>query len=252
MSRKLQTELEEIYWDDRRQEENLWEIHRRIQERRNGMRSHRKKLVVAAAAALALMGTITAVAAGKIAGYYSSTNREEAILTAEDLEKQGSDQLGEGIKIAEKLSDGSRFQEGYVSQIQAMDEEQNVVSSYPEVMAQYGDYTISIMKEEDQAAMDGETSETAEYQKTYEGVVLKGWEDDYLFLPPDKEPSPEDAAREEAGELYISYGSEKEERQVFKNLVWIQDGFRYSMLTMADKTLEEMAEIVSAYIDGAQ
>ena len=34
-----------------------------------------------------------------------------------------------------------------------------------------------------------------------------------------------------------------------KNMMWEKDGLSYTMMTSADKTLEEMAELAKAYID---
>ena len=64
-----------------------------------------------------------------------------------------------------------------------------------------------------------------------------------------QKPSEEDESREAAGELYISYGSVEEERCVYKNMMWEKDGLSYTMMTSADRTLEEMAELAKAYID---
>lgn len=116
---------------------------------------------------------------------------------------------------------------------------------------QYGDYFFSVIRESDREIMDGNQKDAsaADYEEWYEGICLTGREDDYLFLPPDQKPSEEDKSREEAGELYISYGAEKEERCVYKNMMWEKDGLSYTMVTSADKTLEEMAELAKAYMD---
>ena len=66
-------------------------------------------MVAAAAVILALTGTITAVAAGKITGLFSSTNKMDAITTAKELEEKGSKELGEALLVADTLADGSRF-----------------------------------------------------------------------------------------------------------------------------------------------
>ena len=79
------------------------------------MRFQGRKMVAAAAVILALTGTITAVAAGKITGLFSSTNKMDAITTAKELEEKGSKELGEALLVADTLADGSRFQEGYMT-----------------------------------------------------------------------------------------------------------------------------------------
>lgn len=251
LGRELQKRISEIPWSDQQQREGLRAVHAAMKERRTTMRFQGKKMVAAAAVILALTGTITAAAAGKIAGLFSSTNKMDAITTAEELEEKGKKELGEGLLVADALTDGSRFQEGYVTEIRAVDDGGNTVGTYPEVSIQYGDYFFSVIREKDRELLEEnqESASDSDYEEVYEGICLTGWEDEYLFLPPDQKPSGEDEAREAAGELYIGYGSEEEERCVYKNMVWEKDGLSYTMLTRADKTLEEMAEVAKAYMD---
>lgn len=215
------------------------------------MRFQGRKMVAAAAVILAMTGTITAVAAGKITGLFSSTNKMDAITTAKELEEKGSKELGEALLLADTLADGSRFQEGYITEIQAVDDSGNTVGTYPEISIQYGDYFFSVIRERDREIMEEnqEPASDGDYEELYEGICLRGQEDEYLFLPPDQKPSEEDESREAAGELYISYGSVEEERCVYKNMMWEKDGLSYTMMTSADRTLEEMAELAKAYID---
>lgn len=251
IGRVLQESIREIPWSEQQEREGLRAVHAAMEERRMKMRFQGRKMVAAAAVILALTGTITAAAAGKITGLFSSTNKTDAVTSAGELEEKGKKEVGEELFVADALADGSRFQEGYVTEIQAVDDGGNTVGTYPEISIQYGDYFFSVIRESDREIMDGNQKDAsaADYEEWYEGICLTGREDDYLFLPPDQKPSEEDKSREGAGELYISYGAEKEERCVYKNMMWEKDGLSYTMVTSADKTLEEMAELAKAYMD---
>ena len=78
----------------------------------------------------------------------------------------------------------------------------------------YGmEISLFIEKIPDSMKQDAKSpDETAEYN----GIALELTADNYLFLPPDAQPSAEDQELEQAGELYISYGTDKEERKTFQ------------------------------------
>lgn len=249
-SRQIYGELEQIPWTSIQENTQLENIHNVLNERRRTMRYERKKMVVAAAAVMTIIGTITAAAAGKIVGLYSSSRLDEA-LTAEELEKKAGEEFKIPIQIEEQLAAGVTYSRGFITEVVGADETGNTVDTYSEAMADYGDYTLSMMLEEDVARIEGEqgNQNQEEYREVCDGIELRGWEDEYLFLPPDQEPKAEDVFREEAGELYISYGSEEEERCVFKNMVWKKNGIRYLLMTKENVSLEEMAEMAKVYVE---
>ncbi len=245
LGQRIRGEVEHISWSDAQEQEGLRAIHRAIGERRTEMKFHGKKMMIAVAAALVAMGSITAIAAGTITGYYSGINHNDAIRSASELQEKGRKALGESLVIAEQLADGIGYQEGYVTEVQGRDDEQNVISSFPEISVFYGqDVNLSVNNGDH---WNEEAMNHIVYDETWEGIRFIGTQDNYLFLPPDQKPSPEDEALEQDGELYISYGSSQVEREVFKNLSWEQGGLRYMLFTSGDKTLEELAEMAKAF-----
>lgn len=244
------SEVERISLAPDTSEKLLTEIHRQIGERRTIMKYPRKRVIAMIAAAIMVTGTITAIAAGKIVAYRSSVSLDEAFTSIEELKKEAAAKLGDGLVVAETLADGSAFSESFVTMVDRIDDSGNVASSYPEVMLSYGsdrgiNVTISREADIDHEGRDGMRQETTE-----QGIVLQAWEDSYLFLPPDAEPSEEDRALEAAGKLFISYGSEKEERQVFKYVQWTDGGFSYGMSTFQDVNLDELLELAKGYLAG--
>ena len=67
LGRELQKGIDEIPWSAQQELEGLRAVHAAMEGRRMTMRFQGRKMVAAAAVILALTGTITAVAAGKIA-----------------------------------------------------------------------------------------------------------------------------------------------------------------------------------------
>lgn len=250
----IQTELDAVTLETGTQERILADIHQQIRKESGFMKRSKKKMVLAIAAAIMVTGTITVVAAGKITGLSSSTNRNDAVFTASELENLAEKKMGDGIFIAESLSDGSTFTEGYVVDVEAMDAEGNIVGTYPEAMASYGEnrgITLSIAEPlaEVQAQQD-DRQPIAEEE--YGGVVLQGQEDHYLFLPPDTKPDEEDLKLQEEGKLFISYGSAEEQRKVFRSVSWTGDDREYLLCTFEDKSLDEVMEMAKGYLDSRE
>jgi len=243
---EIQKQVDQIFWSREQAQKNLAEIHRRAGERSKIMRLPKKGIMIAAAAAILATGSITAIAAGKIAWTSSSTNKNEAIYSVSELKKQAEEKLGTNVVIPDQLSDGSTFEEGYVTQVNAHDENGNVVNTYPEIRIHYsGMLSVSIEK----GIGESDSSNAPDYHENYHGISIYASEDNYLFLPPDAEPSEEDRKLEEEGKLYISYGSSQEERKVFRFVKWSYEGVNYMVHAFDDKSVEDLVALAKGYID---
>lgn len=245
----IASELDRVEMTEMTKNHILSGIHVQIKERRYVMRNSKKKFIISAAAAILALGTISAIAAGRIVGLSSSTNPTEAIHSVVELKAKADKELGADINIAEALSDGSAFKEGYITEVSATDKDGNTVMTYPEVNIYYGakrEISMSIQK-----AVGGLPKEpiAAQMELDYQGIKIRAKEDQYLFLPPDATPSEKDLKLEEEGKLFISYGSSKEERQIFKNVSWTKDGVEYLLFTFGNKSIDEMIQMAKAYID---
>lgn len=249
LRQSVQEGMQGISWTRQQEEDRLQEIHRAMEERSRTMKLRGKKMVLAVAAALAVTGSITAVAAGKITGYYSSTNLDEAIDSPEELQAQGRKQLGNSLIVAGQLGDGSAFNRGFIHDVEGRDETGAVMLTYPTVWMDYGEVSVDVMRVQD---VQEEGGKEPDYQETYQGVLLEGTADPYLFLPPDEKPTAEEEALEAAGELYISYGSSQREEMVYKGISWEKDGLHYLMMTSGDRSLEELAGLAKGYLDLAE
>lgn len=85
----------------------------------------------------------------------------------------------------------------------------------------------------------------------YEGRTLLYKEDQYLFVPPEYEPSEEELKAQDAGELYISYGSNEVEHNTIHFMQWDDDGSRYLLMASDDNApgQQEMEKMARQIID---
>lgn len=248
----LAPRLDTVKMTDEADRRVLAGIHKQIKERSNMMKYPKKRMVAAIAVAILATGTITAVAAGKIVGLISVGGGSEEFHTVAELENAAANRLEGKVHIAEMLSDGSVFKEGYVQDVEGVDEGGNTVVSYPEVQVMYDSGNLISLSIVRGAAGIPEASSPNQLEETYNGIVLGAREEQYLFLPPDASPSEEDLKLEEAGKLSISYGSSEIERKSFKNVSWKKDGMKYMLSTFGNKSLDDLISMAKAYIDEAQ
>lgn len=247
----IKAELDSIKRDADTDQQRLKEIHKKIGQRSDLMKFTKKKLAttVAAVIAITVMGTVTAVAAGKITSLISSTNQNDAIHSMAELVQKANDQMGMVPKVVDEFSNGMAFQEGYIAEVKGLDEKNNQIIRYPELMVTYGKKAeVTLSSHVHQEALPEETDETGE-QEVYQNVSLTATEENYLFLPPAAKPSKEDQELQDQGKLQISYGSIKEERKVFKFVSWSENGMDYLLFTSEDIQLNTLTHMAREVID---
>lgn len=235
MSDTRKQEIRNVIWEQSRKEETV-------------MRVGFKKKVMIVAAAMCIFGTVAALAAGKITGYYSSIMMDEVSYEKfEDL-KNVEEDTGFSLKAVEQFENGYQFVKGYKSDVTARDDAGNEVEKFPEVMLEYtkeNQYlTITAQKERND-------DDAAEVSGEYKGIKLHYKEDNYLFVTPDYEPSEEERKAEAAGELYISYGASENEHDVIHFMSWTDGGTRYLLMSSDDNApgQEEMTKMAQQIID---
>ncbi len=216
------------------------EIHGQIQKRSRTMKKMNGKKMVLAAAAMAILAAGTAIGSGTIASLYSGTNVNQVDFpTAESVRK--TQILGGKAKAVQSFADGTDFLKGYFIQVSANDAQGNQVGQYPEISVQYEDDLVLSIS----APLTGvtESDYPVVLADEFDEVDVTVKEMEYLFLPPDAEVSEEDRALQEAGKQEISYGSEKEERRLYRGASWEEDGLHYHLMTMrGDQTPKELME----------
>lgn len=250
MKRKLVEEICAIDFPQEAQERVLDGVHQQIRKRRTGMRKGKNYTRVVLAAALVIIGTVTAIGAGKVAYYSSHSYVTDEIYDFDELTRQAKDQLGETVYFPENPLEGISFSNGQVIQVEAKDENHNMVGMFPEAKIDYttaeGKRICLAISKPIETAVE---KKRVDWEETYQDICISGTIDQYLFLPPDQQPSAEDQQLQEEGKLFISYGSSEVERQSFKNVSWDDGELHYLLHTFDDVEVSELMELAKKMID---
>ncbi|KEZ88540.1 hypothetical protein IO98_17850 [Lacrimispora celerecrescens] len=247
----IKSELDQIKPDAHAENRCLREIHKKIEMRSRIMKFNKKRMVAALAAVctITVMGTVTAIAGGKITGLFSSTSRDEMVHSKAELIQLAERQMGTTPKIVDTFSNGISFNEGSITKVEGRDENQNPLITYPELYAGYGENNRVGLDIHENQDMIPQGSSTVIKHEVYQDITLEAHEDDYLFLPPDAKPSEEDSKLEEEGKLMISYGSSEEERKVYRYVNWSENGMKYTLSSSDDLSCDDLIGMAKEVID---
>ncbi len=225
-------------------------VDRRIEEEMKMTRKWSFKKVLVTAAAVCVVGSITAVAAGKIVGVQSSSSWKEAVTQYGQMEEMSGD-LGLDIHVPEAFSSGYEFKTAMPVHSAATDQEGNAVEQWTGLNLVYskeGQPDLNISVENAQSAQMGFGDSDAIFE--HGGVQMAYSREHYRFVPPNYELSEEEQAQIDAGELVVSYGSQSVEDKEIQSLSWKQGDIRYGlMLFDSSMTGEDMAGMAGEIID---
>lgn len=216
------------------------------------MRISGKQKLVAAVAAMCLLGSMAALGAGKIIGYRSGHNANEPEYVSFADMGRVRDEAGFEVKAAEQFDNGFVFDKGYLIYTDAVDESGAVVDTFPEVSVYYKKGDSSLTLNIEKVRPEWEKSLTGNpVDISYGDLTLTYREDHYKFVPPDYELTQEDQNAIDAGEMYLSYGSSEVELKDFHFLTWDEAGIHYSLMSYGDGALgqEEMTKMAQQVID---
>lgn len=223
-------------------------VHRKIEEE-NRMRKWSIKKIVVVAAAVCVFGTITAVAAGKIAGIASHSNWNDAVYQygqVADMEKE----LGFEAKVPETFLNGYGFASALPGTQESRDAEGNALESIRDMSVVYkknGMADINLITAPvrlDDVPLTGDSTFAHGEVTVYYSAV------ENLFVPPDYKPSEEEQALAEAGKLNIGYGSSEVERMKSETVCWQDGGVFYTIISFDNTmTAEDYARMAGEIID---
>lgn len=248
IKQSIKEDIESIEFSQLDQNRIFTQIHNNKEIRRQNMRAGKKKFTVVFAAVLVAMGTITAIGAGKVTSLVSRTNIEDEIYSVEEFKAEAKKKMGADIKVPETLMGRNTYRAGSIISVEAMDEQGNKVGSFPNASAYYegsDGISLSVTRTADRTA---ENESSGQVQQDYQGIILRGREDAYLFLPPDAQPSEADLQLQEEGKLMIGYGSDTEQRMVFKSVSWTDGELDYLLHSFSDVEMKELMEMAKEVI----
>lgn len=213
------------------------------------MRGHFNIKKIAAATVVAcLIISMGCLAAGKIAGYESSTNRLKAYHSYADMDKVYK-KAGYQIKAVESFQNGYTFEEANVSEEKATDEAGNAVATGNGITIEYklADKSISLYADTIMQMEEGTYVPKAE--KEVNGVKLIYLQSTNKFVPADYELTEEDKENEKNPDYNIAYGSSEIQIQQSANVIWEEDGVKYDLLAFdTSLTPDEMFEMAAEII----
>lgn len=224
---------------------------------KNNMSKNFKRFAGAVLVCFAAISCI-AVAAPKISSWSSSTDLKSDSFESFPSEKEVKDSVGYLPKYVKSLPGGFEYESADVTNSQANDSEGNAVVKLKEFGIFYkranekeGAFLSFNASDMSQEIFNDEITSDSKLQKEqYNGIDLYYGEMPYLFLPPDYEVSEEDKAKQERGELEISYGSSEVERSFMQSLSWYEGDIKYLLLGMdINVSKEEMVEMAKEIID---
>lgn len=224
-------------------------VHQRIEEE-SGMRRFNIKKTVAAAAAICVIGSITAAAAGRLMVTISHSDWRDAVYEYGQMEEMGRE-MGLEAGLPETFSNGYAFANALPVEMEAEDEGGNPVDAGKSLSVSYekeGEPELTVNVEKDALAGDyGDGAQAVEIG----GVTAYYSVNNCLFVPADYELT--EAEEKEAREngLVVSYGTDEVIRQTWQSISWVQDGQSYSMgIFDGGMTKEDMVQMAGEVIGG--
>lgn len=206
------------------------------------------KKIAVGLVAVACIATVGAVARGQIAGLSSSTDQKNQVYSVSELNNY-ADKISDKISLPNKLNYFD-FTSGNIQNIDKLDDSASKIGEYSELYAQYGYLTVTVHKYDEEidgvkyTLQQGQSEETRDIN----GIGVSCRADKYLFVPANYKLTDEEKQMEENNEIFISYGSDNREEQIFTSAGWEQDGLVYNIFTTSDVTFETMFEAAEQII----
>lgn len=208
--------------------------------------SVKKVLIGAAVGCLLVSGGV--FAAGRVVSLSSSHWLPDAYRSYGDMDR-AQKELGYSVDTVEEFSNGYRFDQMFVEDVNGNDEDGNTVYTFKELNISYekdGEpkMWLDVSKPVEKQVRKGEPEATRQAG----GVTVYYDTTTYKFVPPDYELTDEDKVNLEKDDFTISYGTEEVQVQLVSNVTWEKDGVFYNLmgfdLTMGAEELLDMAEEV--------
>ncbi|MCI8454090.1 MAG: hypothetical protein HFE84_05685 [Lachnospiraceae bacterium] len=219
-----------------------WRIRTRVNQRikeETGMKKNRSwKRIVVVTAAICILGTMSAMALGKVkyTSSHSSHNEEVTDFASAKSMQNGYDA---SVKVIEGFSNGYTFKRAVPAYEQGHDEGHNVVENYTAMHFTYGKEGCKDVSLSATRISSGVAKNPDQILTLADGTELRFTRTLNKFLPPEYEGSyeltEEEKKLEEAGKLNVAYGSSEIETITSEAVTWQQDGISYCLFMMSDE-----------------
>lgn len=195
---------------------------------------------LAAFALVAALAVTGAVAGSGVVGWYSSTwldqNWTDFSQTSEYVQEHVP-----GAKYVESFSNGYTFDKGYENTVDKRDESGNTLGSFTGVLLNYQKAGADLTLEAEPVQEEGQYTSPYDTVHTVGDTEVHYREMKDITLPPDGsiQPTAEEQAAFERGEINIAYGSSAREEHTFYRVAWIENDISYSIYTFDPGDLTE-------------
>lgn len=224
-------------------------VHSKIKEEAM-MRHWNVKRIVLTAAAVCVLGSITAIAAGRVTSSVGGSSHKDEFNSYAQVESV-EEKLGFDMKVPETFSNGYAFTSGVPGHEQGLDDDGNVVKETERLSVTYhkdgkADVYLEISGQSVYDEETGNYDQTAQHGDS----TLKYSCDQYRFVPENYEISEEEQKQIDEGKLYVSYGSSEVTNTECRSVLWKDDGVQYCMLSFDnDMTPEDFFQMAGEVID---
>ncbi|MCI8511006.1 MAG: hypothetical protein HFE83_03295 [Lachnospiraceae bacterium] len=212
-------------------------VNQRIKEE-TGMKKRNWKQIIIATAAICILGSMSAMALGKVKYTSSHSSRNEDITDFASA-KSMQNSYDASVKVIENFSNGYAFKRATPTYQQGHDEEHNVVDNYTAMDFTYGKEGCTDVSLSATRISSGTAQNPDQILTLADGTELRFTRTLNKFLPPDYEGNyeltEEEKELEKAGKLNIAYGSSEVETISSEAVTWQQDGITYCLFMMSDE-----------------
>lgn len=202
---------------------------------------------VALVAAVVITGAVAANGIGVLT-FGSSWSNER--MNYEEMQAE----LTDGAKVPASFSNGFAFDRGVHVYGGEEDGDGNVLRSWTDIESEYKRDGVKLNLSTGEVRDDGTDVDAAAdaYDEVREigSVTVQYKEDRYKAVPADYEPTAEEQAAIDAGDLQIGYGANEITEQDYQFLRWQQDGVAYTLFGFdLDMTADELFQMAQEIIE---
>lgn len=245
----LSSRAEDVHVDAVQSQRMQTKVYQRLEEE-NRMKHRNWKKIVVAAAAICVMGSISAMALGKAAVVSSYSNKREAVYTYEEAAAKQKG-FNSKVKSVKEFSNGYKFAEAMPKYEEEQDANGNTINKIT-TMGFY--YTKNGLERVSLTGHPSTMSDGAVPEKTLtldNGVELLYSTLHSKFVPEDYVATAEEEKLVAEGKLNLGYGSSEIEEMDSSSVFWKEDGLTYSLFTFetsitADEMLQMAKEVVES------
>lgn len=199
-----------------------------LEMERKPMKMKKRAFRILAAAAMIAVLSLTAYAAEQLRIRSLETGSSKYYETYAQMD-QAMARAGLQLGIPERFESGFQFQGVEVRETQARDEHGNLVLTFQELVADYGNTLGQRLRLVAGPNLEDlpKTDSIPTMCRAVSEVELRYYLDHYMFVPEEYELSEAEAEWEKQPGNYVSYGSDEVEKKDYAFLCWVEDDLYY-------------------------